>query len=446
MFKKLVSRRQTAGRKPSRLKRVLGRALLVVSGLFVGLLLAEILAACLMMFSGDRSTRAELVQARRSQLLTVREEVGENDTDATPGFVGRYVLHPLFGYTLNPKHEGINNFGFKTTYDFTLVDNRYVLKDQNHRDAIVVGVFGGSFAEQTATQRDTFEKRLAEAFPDKTPIVVNMALGGHALPQSAFIYLYFRDLFDVVVFLDGLNEVWNYSENNRWGVPPEYAKARTYRGKLSREELSAEMLDLTAQLIAAENKLNQITSLSLRPLIRNSVLVHTVWHWRHSALEHQIGKLTEALTKVYDLDEQFFTVTDDEILQFAAQQWGRYHELVDRTAKAEGVLAIHVLQPNPYVPGSKRLTGREKHRMTRSFRIESFVVDGYPKLQQELSKLHSQGLITEDLTQIYKDDRGQIWIDSAHANARGYGLVIERIVAQIKAAKEEKSWVGNPSK
>ncbi len=446
MFKKLVNRKETPVRKPSRLKSVLGRALLVVSGLFVGFLLAEILAACLMMFSGDRSTRAELMQTRRSQLVTVREEVGENDAEATPGFVGRYVLHPLFGYTLNPKHVGINNFGFRTTYDFTLVDNRYVLKDQDHRDTIVVGVFGGSFAEQTASQRDTFEKKLAEVFPGKTPIVVNMAFGGHAFPQSAFIYMYFRDLFDVVVFLDGLNELWNYSENNRWGVPPEYAKERTYRGKLSREELSPEMLDLTSQLIAAEKKLNQITTLSLRPLIRNSVLVHSVWHWRHGELEHQIGELTVALTKVYDLDEHFFAVTDDEILQFAAQQWGRYHELVDRTAKAERVLAIHVLQPNPYVPGSKRLTGREQHRMTRSFRIESFVVDGYPKLQQELSKLHSQGCITEDLTQIYKDVRGQIWVDAAHANARGYDLVIERIVGQIKAAKEEKSWVGIPSK
>ena len=350
------------------------------------------------------------------------------------------VLHPLFGYTFNPKLDGVNNFGFMTEHDFALKNNRYVLADAADRQRLVVGVFGGSFAQGVGGRGGYFAKKLADVFPDKQVVIVNMAIGGQAIPQSAFIYLYFRDLFDVAVFVDGLNELWNYTQNNRDGAPPEYAKATHYRYKLSKEELSPATFALTSQLIEAESKLQAWTAFSLRPVVRDSVLVHYLWQQRAAVLSQKVGEISLRISQQFQGGERFFPNPDAEVLAFAARQWQAYHELVHRTATAQGTLSLHILQPNPFVPESKPLTPTEQKLIHQSFPVQSFVEEGYPLLRQGVRKLLAQNVAATDLTHVYRANTDEIWIDSAHANTRGYELVINRIVAKIREATESGAW------
>src|SRR5262249_49628587 len=144
-------------------------------------------------------------------------------------------LHPFFGFVYKKgqwifsfNQQGphyANRWGFQTSHEIGLCGDRYCIDNEPDRSRfLVVGIFGGSFAHYMADFSDYLEDSLEHDFPGKQVVVLNFAMGGHAFPQALNIYTYFRDVVDVPVFLDGLNELWNGVDNNRGGFPPEFAK------------------------------------------------------------------------------------------------------------------------------------------------------------------------------------------------------------------------------
>jgi hypothetical protein len=376
----------------------------------------------------------------REEVIRVRSELrddfvgGTGDRDEN-----RQVLHPFFGYTYNPKDKDINNFGFWTKYDISLGKSGYSIKNTVRSELLVVGIFGGSFAGGIGSQREYLEGKLKSIFPDKKPVVMNFGVAGHALPQSALIYVYFRELFDVIVFIDGLNELWNYVDNNKAGVPPEYAKAVHYIYKISRQELTPIQFERTSHIISLKRKIDKITSLSLLPIIRQSLLIHHLWNALQTYWSRRVAETSLDIVKSYENGKKFVDMDDDAILNYAARQWGRYHKLIHDLSAIDGVLSIHLLQPNPFVPGSKKLTPQEQYRVANSFPIKQYVVNGYPKLQKEISRLRPQGLIVEDLTGVFKPVNTSIWGDSAHVYKEGNRLIAEKIVELIRVNKKSMS-------
>jgi hypothetical protein len=376
----------------------------------------------------------------REEVIRLRQELRYDALEGTAfRFENILVLHPLFGYTYNPKHKRINKFGFDTRHDISLENSGYSISSVTNSvrsELLVIGIFGGSFAQYIGYEYQYLEDKLKSIFPDKKPVVMNFGVGGHALPQSAFIYIYFKELFDVVVFIDGLNELWNYVENNKTGVPPEYAKASHYTYKISRQELTPIQFERTSHIISLKRKISNITSLSLLPIIRQSLFVHHLWNALQSYWSQKIAETSLEIVKSYENGQRFFDMDDDVILSHAAHQWGKYHKLIHHLAAIDGVLSIHLLQPNPFVPGSKTLTPEEKQRVLHSFTVGRYVVNGYPKLQAEISKLRTQGLMVEDLTGVFKSVDTSIWKDSAHVNQEGSRLIADKIVELISANKK----------
>ena len=215
----------------------------LVASFLVAFFLAEGLLTVYRVVKHGKVGREEVIRVRRESRdavvggTTIRDENSQ-------------LLHPFFGYTYNPKDKDINNFGFWTKYDISLDKSGYSIKNTVRSDLLVIGIFGGSFAGGIGSQDDYLEEKLKSVFPDKRPIILNFGVGGHALPQSALIYIYFKELFDVVVFIDGLNELWNYVDNNKAGVPPEYAKAAHYIYKISRQELTPVQFERTSHIIS----------------------------------------------------------------------------------------------------------------------------------------------------------------------------------------------------
>ncbi|MGH7908924.1 MAG: hypothetical protein ACRENW_03625 [Thermodesulfobacteriota bacterium] len=215
------------------------------------------------------------------------------------------IIHPFFGYVFNSKLPGVNNFGFRSKYNIVISDSGYSLANGQRDKLLVVGIFGGSFAEMAGSQGEYLEKKLKTLFTERLPVVINFGVGGHALPQSAFIFIYFKELFDIVVFIDGLNEVWNALENNKAGYPPEYAKAYQFRYMLSPDELSPERFILTSQIIAMKSNLARVTKISSLPIIRQSLFVHYIWrafarHW-----DYQISLKSLEIKKTMKKDLNF---------------------------------------------------------------------------------------------------------------------------------------------
>jgi hypothetical protein len=236
----------------------------------------------------------------------------------------------------------------------------------------------------------------------------------------------------VVVFIDGLNELWNYVDNNKVGVPPEYAKAVHYMYKISRQELTPVQFERTSHIMSLKRKIDTSTALSLQPLIRQSLFVHHAWNAVQTYWSRKVAETSLDIVKSYEDRPKFFDVDDDVILSHAARQWGKYHRLIHHLAAMDGALSIHLLQPNPFVPGSKSLTSEEKKRVNNSYPVREYVVNGYPKLQAEISNVHPQGLIVEDLTGVFKHIETSVWIDSAHVNKEGSRVIADKIVELIR--------------
>lgn len=386
-------------------------------------------------------SRAKLGPDHRRRRITERrsflsgERVGFDDPRRV--WENSLRLHPLFGYTFNPRISGVNNYGFICPHDFGLREGGYYLEDAP-TNSLVVGFFGGSFAEITALQTSGYvENRLRALYPNRDPVVVNLAIGGHALPQSAFIFLYFSSMIDIAIFADGVNEPWNYLNNNLAGYPPEFAKATHYEYKISLNALTPERLALTRRIVRARGDLGRITSLSLLPVIRASMISQYAWVLMAARLDQRIATDMQTVKKSYMTNNQtFYEFTQDDLIRLAASRWAQFHDLIHWICIKEGILDIHVLQPSPYGHEAKRaMTAEEDEIMKRDeTNTRVAVTKAFPVMRDLLSNLHAQGLHTLDLSRVFSNETAQVWTDPWHVNEAGGMKVADAICDLIAAA------------
>lgn len=428
------------------MKRFAKRLSLALFGLLFGLFLAELTLNAYRLAKWGTLRRSTMIEIRE-ELLT-REYGPPNRDTRDHTWENTLVLHPLFGYVQNPRKDNTNNFGFQTPCDFELTEDGYRLRGVDPDKTVVVGVFGGSFAFFTAEMAgDYLAKRIRALVPGKDVRIVNFSHGGYALPQSAFVFAYFRSLLDVAVFIDGLNEVWNFIGNNKAGCPPEYAKATHYKYRTSVDEMEASRFARTVRLLELRRRLARITDWSLRPWLRNSVLVHYVWRGWSDRINREIVGEHQAIERSFlESGEPFFDLDEERLMAICARQYGRYHRMVHELCRADGILDVHVIQPNPLVPDSKaRYTDAERARMRLSG-LETIVRNGYPRLRREVDALAKAGAAAADLSFVYKEQTGEIWSDSAHANVAGYRIVSDHLVRLIADACAKGGAIGARAK
>jgi len=393
----------------------------------MALVIAEVATSLWWLAQTGGVSRAELIN-QREMARDERNPAG----DTKQRWENKIKLHPLFGYTYNPKLPSANNFGFLCQYDFAAGEHGYRLKGLDSERPMVVGVFGGSFAQECGQEHRYLEEKLAAEFPGRTPVILNFGIGGHALPQSLFIFEYFRDMVDVAVFIDGLNEVWNAVENNRAGFPPEFAKAAHFEYKLSLGELTPYRFEQTAAIVSAKSKLLSLTDFSLWPGLRQSLLLHFfLWEPLSSHWLHEIDSRSVAIKESYEHGARFFNESDDEIISLAAERWVSHHRVVQRLSEAAGILDLHILQPNPSVPNSKPLTPDERDAVARNPALPEYVHLGYPKLRAGLEVLAQEGALAVDFSFIFASCKDTLWRDPCHLVPVGYRLVLDRVAAII---------------
>ncbi len=411
----------------------MARGLLVLGGLTAGLLLAE---AAFTMRARVRSPRLDRSALRQERADLLRRVAGRRGPQER--IDSHTVLHPFFGYTFNPSDPGVNNFGFETPYDFGIdARGEYAIRGVAADEVVVVGLFGGSFARIVGAAASELERSLGPWPDGRRPLVVSFAVDGHALPQTAFVYLCFADMVEVPVFVDGLNELWNAIDNNRAGVPPEYAKAAHYLFKSSRLELSPDDVAQAARILAAHRRLHLLERLVDPAPLDRSYAAHAVFlllahRWTSeilastAAIEHDVHGRGPALR-----------LDDDAVLRHAARRWLDWHHAVEAIGSQRGQRVLHVLQPNPFAPGARALTPTERSRVLRSYPIRRIVEDGYPLLRRRLLLLADEGALVDDATGVFNGVDGDLWVDAAHPDARGAALMARRVAELVTASRQQ---------
>ncbi|HSP99068.1 MAG TPA: hypothetical protein VL049_17735 [Candidatus Dormibacteraeota bacterium] len=406
---------------------LLKRLLLVAAALVAAAILLEIGARLL--DGGQRTARASRLFDRPDQDPEVPQAQALDDQ--------RIMLHPYFGYVVDPRAPGINPYGFFRRAPLTT----------RSPDRYVIAFFGGSVADQVfalgqgaliaALQRDP-------AFADRQIEVLSTALGGYKQPQQLLVLADLLALgaqFDVVVNLDGFNEVDGAADNVQDGVNPYYPHHWQVQ---ARRALDRGMLVHAARIEAARDQRDTLRQMFAGwPVVRHSAFLLALWDALDRRQLAALRRETAALDAAMSSQEKPPQVTgppfafDDADAMFAdfVEVWARSSLEMENLCRGQGIEYLHFLQPNQYFEGSKVLNENERRvAWDADVADAGRVATGYPLLVARGRELAGQGVDFHDLTMLFHDDAGDIYSDPCcHFTQRGAERVAEAIAAAIIA-------------
>ncbi len=335
------------------------------------------------------------------------------------------LRHPFYGFTERWPGHAVNA----------------APPQQRREDAVVIGLLGGSVA---AAVNPFFQEALNRWFAasqlPRQPLVFNLAVSGAKQPQQTLIVadnLLQGGEFDLIVNLDGANEVLNSGDNRlNNGVFPFLPGRWDKRVGLSREEIL-----LAGQIGILRREQARLAALRETSILRWSALFGLATRWRQERIAAAIIQRNRQLAATksdYRLEKHGpgNWPAADELFPEAARVWYRGSLLLSRLAAGAGADYYHFLQPNPHLPGSKPLSGEE---LLAAYKPDgsngSAAIKGYPLLRQFNRDLPGQGINYFDLTGIFVDRPETLYIDDCcHLNARGYELLAAAMVRRMEPA------------
>ena len=369
--------------------------------------------------------------------LTGIESGSAPGTGPRPGFVETAAMHPFVGYVVDPLRSDweLSDFGYYE-YERPLYERS--------ESTVILGVFGGSFAHQfreAAIDEVVSELAKQPEFRGKEFIYTSTALGGYKQPQQLMTLNYLLALggeFDIVINIDGFNEVaLHEAENRARNVFPAYPRSWYYHTQGLSDpgfvERSARVLTIGAHR-------------------HGSAKFFSSWPWRWSATANLIwsvrdkGRQTDlqsvrAEIEAYQAGEERYVATGPEFDQTGdahvfgeiANIWERSSLQMARLARANGIVYVHALQPNQYLEGSKTLTEEEQSLAYDSRHpYRKGVVDGYPLLIEGGKRLVQSGVNFLDWSSAYENVAETLYVDTCcHVNERGNELLVDDLVRAI---------------
>ena len=373
--------------------------------------------------------RTELVEERRATLRPAQSGFPAGRCE------NQLKLHPFFGYTWNPHVAPNNNHGFRNAPNFLTTPTGLALEGIDRTKHLVIGIFGGSVAWLVSDQAETIANVLRPHIAPLEPLVIDFAFGGHAMPQQFFIFSTYIDLIDVAVFLDGGNEIWNSFDNNRHGCPAEYAKAHHYQFMISRQELSPHTFDLTSQLLTNRRLSELVTRLSLLPGLNRSRIVHRLWERTVGKLSAGADQLEAQLGSAATRSGAATALTPIELTTFASKRWELWHSHAEQIARARGMLALHLLQPTPFLDGGRTLTAEERELIKwYDCELSELMPNGYPKLVAAAARLAQQGMRAKSMQHIFAGIESAVWLDPWHPNRDCTALLAAAVAEELLEA------------
>jgi hypothetical protein len=210
-------------------------------------------------------------------------------------------------------------------------------------------------------------------------------------------------------------------------------------------------LQLMAQITDQRRQGLRLAQLASRVPVAWSPTANLVW-WRmdRKAAATRIRLSVELEERVASRQDGFsylqvgprFPALDDEAYANAlVNGWATASLQMHRLCGANGIIYLHFLQPNQYVPDAKPMSAEERragfdpdHPYRRGVEL------GYPGLARQGERLAGEGLAFRDLRFMFSDLREPVFIDTCcHVSAAGYAMVAEEVAGEILARLPGKS-------
>jgi hypothetical protein len=406
------------------------RALLVGGALIAAMVLLE--TGTRVLDRGDRAARAGRLFGAAGDDAEAPQARALDDQ--------RIMLHPYFGYVVDPRAPGINAYGFFRAAPLTT----------RGPDRFVIVFFGGSVADQVfALGQQTLIATLRRdpVFAGRRIEVLSTALGGYKQPQQLLVLAELLALgaqFDVVVNLDGFNEVDGAADNVQDGVNPYYPHHWQVQAQraLSRDQLRLVAgIESTREARAALRR-----QFAAWPVVRHSAFLLALWDAldrRQLAALRRDTVALDAAMMVQDKPPQvsgppFAFESADAMFADFVEVWARASLEMENLCRGQGIQYLHFLQPNQYLEGSKVLNETERRvAWDQDVADAGRVAAGYPLLIARGRELAAQGVDFHDLTLLFRDEPGDIYADTCcHFTQRGAERVAQAIAQAIIARNQ----------
>jgi hypothetical protein len=339
-----------------------------------------------------------------------------------------------------------NNFGFDSPYQFPIV--------KGNRE-FIVGIFGGSvgvFFCLAGVDRLVADLQQHEFFKDRAIVPLCMAHEGYKQPQQLLVLAYFLSIgqtFDLVINIDGFNEVALSLLNNQQGVDismPSVSHLLPLVNLIDQGTLTPEKLQSLAAISQYKQRLNWLTE----TLQRN----------RLASVGVLLGRYRAMVASRYDEESRRFatlqSVRSDRSLVSAippteqrlgamlyddiARNWAQSSLLMRDMLAARGTPYVHALQPNQYSTSRSFTPEEARSALNAASPYKPAVEQGYPAL---LAEAASRGMTRKrgflDATHIFDKEPTPVYIDNCcHYTSTGYRLLADAIASAMMSL--DSSW------
>jgi hypothetical protein len=381
----------------------------------------------------------------RRQRLAEREEAGP--TAPAPALA---EIHPYLGFSYNPEWPGplLPGEGTATEWGFADKARRSPVR-QRGPGKVVVGILGASVASMFAAQgTEALERELKKSprFAGKKIEFVSLTVGSFKQPQQLMALNYALALgaeFDVVVNLDGLNEVaWYPQAAALQGVNHLYPTSWPWTGAGLPDQVRRRHAGKIAYL---QERRGQLAARFNKAPLCYSPTANLVWALRDRDFVRGIAEAQEALEARERQGLPYGARgprrrfrTDAEMLGQLVSDWERCSYLIDRECRGHGIRYLHFLQPNQYVPGSKRLSPQEREvAYSADHPARPWIEKGYVLLRQAGKRLAGRGVEFHDLSLAYARSGETFYYDNCcHINRAGAEALAGPIARAILQTKE----------
>lgn len=336
-------------------------------------------------------------------------------------------LHPYLGYVYDRERAaGFSPHGFTSETIYPQSDDQFV-----------VGIFGGSVADQLFVRRHVLASALKQipALTRKQVVFANLAIGGFKQPQQLMALTYMLSLgghFDLVINVDGFNEVTlPLSENIPNHVFPFFPRQWHLLTMPTVSLLQAEVIGkiaiwqgLSTQVITlcSSFPLRYSYTASLVGGLVQQVIETRLSQWRFALQQQRSAPSTLHFSS---RGPDYPARSPEQTFRDLAAVWAHSSLQMARLCAANHIRYVHFLQPNQYLPHTKSMSAAERqvaYREDQPYRAG--VVSGYPYLLEQGKGLASQGVQFFDLTQIFVSHPEAVYGDSCcHFNDHGLDIL-----------------------
>jgi hypothetical protein len=361
--------------------------------------------------------------------------------------VTRVRLHPYIGYIkkqVNQEQLGfkVNNYGLAFPYDYPYQ------KISNNQ--LLIGVFGGSVAAGFAAyeaKNKVVAKKLQQLpqFANKEIIILPFARSGYKQPQMLMMLNYFMSIdqkFDLVINIDGFNDVAISSANNRAKVALSMPNIEALQPliNLASNNVSIEELSLTLEANKFKNNLAQsrqnqakcwLAMCYLFSDISGKYFQNKYQNYQVKIADLQKNKVNNNDSFIY-LDRVSSILPDPVLYEKTAALWAESSLLMHGVLSSKNIPYFHFLQPNQYYPTGRKFSEAErKISILPNHPYAPSVKNGYPYLLKKIDFLKQNRVKIFNGVNIFDQVSDIVYLDTCcHYNDRG-NEILGNYIAQV---------------